>query len=226
LAADIHDHALRVLAPKECLVCGLQFLPGSYEPFKHAYRATWGDGSARNSQWHGVAQLAHWPTLASCKGDPAESFLTYLQRQLLDLFRDSGILNGARPKRGQSAASVNSLAMELLASSDHSEPIGEAVGSAAHGSLRTTEQHFRRHTGLTIKRYQRIARFRHAMQVLFEGNDHDAPALSDLAIELGYSDQAHMAREIRAFSNWTSSEIRSGRHQGCFDIYRFMLCIN
>jgi len=71
---------------------------------------------------------------------------------------------------------------------------------------------FHRAVGLTPKRFCRIRRFQ---RVLREA--HQAPAIrwTDVAAMCGYSDQAHLIHDFRAFSGLTPAEYtaRRTRHQ-------------
>ncbi len=65
-------------------------------------------------------------------------------------------------------------------------------------SLRTLERRVRRVTGVTPLDFVRIARFR-AFVALARRGGPDA----DLALRAGYSDQAHMCREVKSISSMT-----------------------
>jgi AraC-like DNA-binding protein len=67
-------------------------------------------------------------------------------------------------------------------------------------SERQFERRFVRAIGVSPHRYIRIVRFRTAMQML---KRRRFQRLSDLAYELGYADQAHFIKEIKAFSGYT-----------------------
>jgi AraC-like DNA-binding protein len=62
---------------------------------------------------------------------------------------------------------------------------------------------FRSAVGLNPKLYYRIRRFNSAVRSVAAGG-----CLSDIAMEAGYSDQAHMAREFRAFAGVAPTEYR------------------
>lgn len=59
---------------------------------------------------------------------------------------------------------------------------------------------FREATGMGPKRYARLLRFRALLASMRDGS---ASALGMLALDAGYSDQAHMTREFRAFAGVT-----------------------
>jgi AraC-like DNA-binding protein len=87
----------------------------------------------------------------------------------------------------------------------------ESVEQLARGvglSLRTVDRLFRRHLGFAPKTWAQVVRFQRALERLKA--DPGCP-LSQLAAELGYYDQSHLAREYRRFSGNTP-----GQHAGYF----------
>ncbi len=62
---------------------------------------------------------------------------------------------------------------------------------------------FREHVGVTPKLYARLVRFERLTARLAG----DKEALAPLAAELGYFDQAHLARDVRAFAEMTATEL-------------------
>jgi len=62
--------------------------------------------------------------------------------------------------------------------------------------------------GMTPKLFSRVRRFQRAMRHL---RSCVPPRWSDFAVECGYADQAHMIREIRAFSGLTPVQHLSAR---------------
>lgn len=64
---------------------------------------------------------------------------------------------------------------------------------------------FRQATGMSPKRYARLMRFR-ALLAALHGPGHTA--LGELALDAGYSDQAHMTREFREFAGMTPLQYR------------------
>lgn len=69
---------------------------------------------------------------------------------------------------------------------------------------------FRRATGLTIGQYRRRRRAMAVTVALHEGVE----PLSDLAIDYGYADQAHMTREVVAFTGLSPGRWRRSRREG------------
>jgi AraC-like DNA-binding protein len=81
------------------------------------------------------------------------------------------------------------------------DELAQAAGVSAYHLSRT----FRRVTGLTLSRYRTRLRLRRAMQRLAAG-DHD---LAGLAAELGFADQAHLTRALRAETGTTPAALRA-----------------
>ena len=89
----------------------------------------------------------------------------------------------------------------------------ESVEGLARGaglSPRTVDRLFRRHVGFTPKAWAQVVRFQRALDRL---KSEPGCPLSQVAAELGYYDQSHLAREYRRFSGSTP-----GRHAGYFPI--------
>lgn len=74
-------------------------------------------------------------------------------------------------------------------------------------SARELQRRSREDLGMTLKRFQRLARFQAAVTALAQPR---ALPLAELALNLGYADQAHLTREVRAFSGL--SPVRLARH--------------
>ena len=96
--------------------------------------------------------------------------------------------------------------IERLARAEIVETNG-AVSSVVQGrpmamSERTLQRHFLRTTGLTYKGFTQIERARKAMSLLQAGQ----PA-ADVAFALGYADQPHMIRSLKAIMGQTPSAI-------------------
>lgn len=78
---------------------------------------------------------------------------------------------------------------------------GEIGWSRKHFIQRFTDA-----TGVAPDRYRRIARFeRFAAAIAARSDD----SLAGLATECGFADQAHLARDVRAFADMTPGELRS-----------------
>jgi len=90
--------------------------------------------------------------------------------------------------------------------------LGVPVASLAQASgmsHRHLLERFRATTGLSPKAYARVLRFRHALKLLARGQ-----ALADIAIDAGYSDQAHFNREFRELSGMTPRTYRRSQVRG------------
>ena len=78
-------------------------------------------------------------------------------------------------------------------------------------SLRSTQRHFLRSTGVTYARFRQIERARYATILLREG----VPIL-DVVNRLGYFDQAHLTRSLRRFIGEAPAKITQRRRQLSF----------
>ena len=79
------------------------------------------------------------------------------------------------------------------------------IVQASGYSHRTLISLFRRSVGLTPKQYVRVLRFQRVLETVSVA---EKTSLVDVAMEAGYSDQAHFSREFRAFAGVTPSEYR------------------
>lgn len=82
------------------------------------------------------------------------------------------------------------------------------VASQLGASQRRFSSTFRDETGLTPKQFTRLSRFQRAMAALREGGLGD---LATLARQCGFTDQAHLNHEFRAFAAMTPTEVVRGR---------------
>lgn len=76
-------------------------------------------------------------------------------------------------------------------------------------SERTMQRHFLKTTGLTYKTFTQIERAQQAMALLAQGR----PA-ADVAFALGYADQPHMIRSIKAIMGQTPGQIAARQTVG------------
>jgi AraC-like DNA-binding protein len=79
-----------------------------------------------------------------------------------------------------------------------------ALGAAAGASPRNLGRLFDEWVGLGPKRFARVVRAQAALRRLADDPEAD---LAALAAELGFSDQAHLTRELRALTGLTPTEI-------------------
>jgi AraC-like DNA-binding protein len=93
----------------------------------------------------------------------------------------------------------------ILADGAHAGSVEEMVRASQY-SHRGFIALFRQATGLSPKRYARLMRFQRVLAAL-----RQAPgvSLSELALDTGYSDQAHMQREFREFAGITPLQYRT-----------------
>jgi AraC-like DNA-binding protein len=152
-----------------------------------------------------AVDLAHRMLLARAR-QGADRFelterATALAGGLLDLAWDSA--GTARPGAATRAGRLVDQARQLLAERTDLGlgDLAQEVGVSAYHLSRT----FRRVTGLTLSRYRTSLRLRRAMQRLAAG-DRD---LAGLSAELGFADQAHLTRALRAEAGTTPAALRT-----------------
>ena len=92
-------------------------------------------------------------------------------------------------------------AVHLLESSGGRQSV-IALADGIGASVRTLHRDFTSIVGLPVKSFASIMRFQRAMRLL---HARPSTALAALAIECGYSDQAHMTREFRFLGGFTPS---------------------
>jgi hypothetical protein len=78
-------------------------------------------------------------------------------------------------------------------------------------SIRSTERHFRRATGMTYSTWRQIERARHAANLL-----RDGASILDTVHEAGYFDQPHLTRSLTKRIGQTPGEIIRGSRQLSF----------
>lgn len=72
---------------------------------------------------------------------------------------------------------------------------------------------FRKEIGITTKQYQQLVRLRKAVDRL---KTRQFVKLSDIAYDLGFSDQAHFCRSIRAFTSYSPRHLLAGTESVLF----------
>ncbi|MGY2574547.1 helix-turn-helix domain-containing protein [Vibrio sp. C8] len=91
----------------------------------------------------------------------------------------------------------------LIAESDPQD-VGHMIDRSQGGmSQRQRERNFQKWLGITPKHYQRIKRVKQTLEQLRAKPD---VALSDLALEQGFADQAHMTRECKQIARTTPKQ--------------------
>ena len=103
---------------------------------------------------------------------------------------------------------VSPLVGALAALGPHARSLDEALARSGW-SLRQLERRTMREVGLSPKQLQRTLRFQ---AVAAQLTGAEKPRLSALAAELGYSDQAHLTREFRAFAGLSPLRYRAEQH--------------
>jgi AraC-like DNA-binding protein len=138
------------------------------------------------SNWVGAAATTLVHAVAQAADTPARI-------QILEEWLTQRLLGGAEDARlGRS--------IELIFRSGGSARIAELAG-AAGVSERALSRLFTGRVGLPPKRFSRVVRFQRVLRRV-EG----CPDWAQLAIELGYFDQAHMIREFRTLFGCTPGE--------------------
>jgi methylphosphotriester-DNA--protein-cysteine methyltransferase len=79
---------------------------------------------------------------------------------------------------------------------------GIADGDPRAISERSVQRHFQLSMGVTAKRFEQIRRARRAVELLQRGT-----AVARVATELGYSDQSHLTRALKAIIGRTPGAI-------------------
>lgn len=108
-----------------------------------------------------------------------------------------------RGGEGFTESSVASFAVRMIQASGGTLPVRDVarqVGCSARHLRRTLVAA----TGLSPKEYARIVRFRHAMHLVARTRR----PFAEIALGLGYSDQAHMTREFAAVADRTPLALR------------------
>lgn len=86
-----------------------------------------------------------------------------------------------------------------------SGPSSSALADEIGWSRRHFARRFRDSTGFGPDRFRRIARFQRFVGRLTRSPNDD---LAGLAVDSGYSDQAHLARDVRDFADTSPGELR------------------
>lgn len=71
-------------------------------------------------------------------------------------------------------------------------------------SVSTLERYFKQDAGLSPKRYQKLYRFRAAIENLYETKSAD---WSQYVYDFGYFDQSHFIKEIKAYTGFTPTQL-------------------
>jgi hypothetical protein len=120
-----------------------------------------------------------------------------------DPHRQLGVFEAMILARGSARASVSPVVSRATKRLAAGFSVRDVVVESGFSAL------FRRAVGLSPKVYARVLRFRRSLDILAEqrlARDKRRPLLARAAIEAGYADQAHFAREFRSLSGLSPSE--------------------
>ena len=123
--------------------------------------------------------------------------------------RRLAVFEAALVARLPKVTGLDPLIARALAGFDARAPVGPVAAQSGY-SHRAFTKRFAEAVGLKPKTYVRLLRFGRALDPLAKGAAAAgaAPSLADLAAGQGYADQAHFAREFRAFSGLTPGGYR------------------
>jgi len=127
--------------------------------------------------------------------------------ELLDVALSERLADGPQPSPGLEWA------WRRLVATQGRVPVA-ALAAELGWSRRRLVMRFREHVGLPPKRYARILRFQHALELLIRNGSR----LADVALECGYYDQAHMNRDFRLFAGVTPTEWLAARSGDGFGV--------
>jgi len=77
------------------------------------------------------------------------------------------------------------------------------IQAELHVTERTFQRLFEFQVGVSPKMFNRICQFHAAFQQV---RQHQCSKLSDIAFETGYSDQSHLSRTFKEFTNYSPGE--------------------
>jgi|SRR5579871_4219763 len=99
---------------------------------------------------------------------------------------------------------------ETIARAEQSLRPPSVMALARHAGLseRAFRRLFERHVGMPPAAYLRILRFTHAVKRLRAGRTE---GLAETALAVGFTDQSHMARDLRELGGVTATELLRGR---------------
>jgi methylphosphotriester-DNA--protein-cysteine methyltransferase len=108
-----------------------------------------------------------------------------------------------RPSSGSAA-----IAWAVRAIEQHPQVRIRDVADRVGRSWRWFVEQFSREVGLTPKVFSRLCRFQNALARLHGNREID---LADVAVSLGYFDQAHFAHDFHSIAGITPTAYRAGR---------------
>jgi AraC-like DNA-binding protein len=167
-------------------VLGVRFQPGAALAFFDVPLAELTDATAGVEElgWHAARNVGD-----QLSGIPAITGKIALIETMLRA-RQAGLDRRAAPRWLRAA-------LQLLEGSDAGlQRVRDEVGA----SERTHERQFREMVGLSPKTFQRVARFRRALERM---QRRSRAPYAAVAAEAGYADQAHLIREFKALAGIT-----------------------
>ncbi|MDQ0594162.1 AraC-like DNA-binding protein [Chryseobacterium ginsenosidimutans] len=138
---------------------------------------------------HPIAELQ--PLLHDCiKNNNIEEAICLIKQYFLNI---------------QSKISTDSLLFKAGAAmrkANGSLPVNK-IADAAHSTVRTLERKFKQSSGHTVKDVSGLMRFEQVRNTLWLHPDSN---FAELAIESGYTDQAHLSKEFKKYSGTTPAK--------------------
>jgi len=162
-------------------------------------------GAARRVLRASAATLdAEWQPLAPLLGDAAAELVQLLDdaRAIGDQLAVLDAFLGARLSDSDGDGRVQAAVDEILDSEGDVDI--DSLGRRAGASPRNLGRLFDDWVGMSPKRFARVVRAQATIRRLADDPDVD---LSALAAELGYSDHAHLTRELRALTGAAPTEL-------------------
>ncbi len=186
LIVGVWTRPIMLVAPTDYDSLGIRFLPGAASAFLSAPLDTFTDT---------VVDAAHvWGRAATTLRDRLGETCSLTQR--LALVQDFLRTRMRRPARALNRS------LSRIASARGRVSI-DALAREAGVSHRQLERAFRAHVGVPPKLLSRIVRFQHVLRIAPGGTGRWA----DIAIDCGYSDQAHLIRDFVQFAGETPASL-------------------
>lgn len=183
-------HSILTLPGPRADLLGVRFRPGAAPAFLDApARGATDERIALDALWGGFArELAE--RLSEARSTAVR--LGLLDRELV-----------ARLERTERLNAVALHAVALVVSTQGEIRVDDLAERVGLGT-RQLERVFHELVGVSPKLFARIARFRALTDAL---RAQPAPRWAELALRLGYYDQAHLVRDVRAFAGVTPTEL-------------------
>lgn len=175
---------------------GVRFLPGTLPQLLGLEASELVDGQAELAAFWGAWPEAMWERLAQSRPE----------RRVALLARELG-RRLERPGKTDRYALHCATLLEREAGNLSLAHLEKSTGLGA----RQLERKFLRHLGLSPKTFARVMRFRRLVAAL---ETETKPDWAQLAARFGYSDQPHLARELREFSGLSPSAYWRAERQG------------